>query len=414
MGREYRIVVSVPEFSQSGTKVLFTAIRKEDQKGVVVLNGQEICEAPPGQFFIGGSPKMNHDGNVWAVLRAEGQPERALGDAFVVNGQTYGPFGALSQWPVSFSATGKRFAFWMTKDVHRGPMVLVVDGQSSEFPVCPEFGCDDVFCVHFDNLGEHYATVAPMETDGAAIVIDGKKAFTFEGVYGFKSSFGLNGMKLVTGGDAAEPGLMLSTLSLSPDGRHVAYWVRSAKSAKESAGGSEDSKGWFVSLDDKKISRTYDRVFPSAPQFRPCFSPDGKRLAWIGTPKEGEGIVVVTDNGETDAYENIFGLAFSPDSAHVAYSARLKGKWAVFQDGTSIHDNLDSISTVAFSPDSELIAWTGEAGNKKIAGIGGRTSDPYDEIVSPPSFPEPNHLVLVARNGSSILRVERRFTKPLK
>ncbi|MDD5543125.1 MAG: hypothetical protein PHX83_08110, partial [Acidobacteriia bacterium] len=88
------------------------------------------------------------------------------------------------------------------------------------------------------------------------------------------------------------------------------------------------------------------------------FSPNGRRLAFIASAKEGKQQAVVVDETEGKPYDSILEgtLAFSPDSAHLAYIAQTSGKQFLIVDGEVKYGDTSLIKKFLFSPDGKRLA----------------------------------------------------------
>jgi Tol biopolymer transport system component len=111
------------------------------------------------------------------------------------------------------------------------------------------------------------------------------------------------------------PGIIVESLTVSPDGKHFAYVAR--------RGGK-----WFVVVDGKE-GKEYDEIGEGTP----IFSPDSKHFAYVA--RRGGRWFVVVDGKEGKEYDGIGKgtLVFSPDSKHLAYEAMRGGKSFVVVDG---------------------------------------------------------------------------------
>ncbi|MCX5682142.1 MAG: hypothetical protein NT049_00435 [Planctomycetota bacterium] len=156
-------------------------------------------------------------------------------------------------------------------------------------------------------------------------------------------------------------------LVVSPDGRHVAVWMRRGKQE-------------FVILDGVE-GKPYDvRRYP----WRLEFSPDSNRLAYVAS--KGENVVIVVDSRESAGYDSVFSFAFSLDSKHWAAKAdrRVEGEWrhGLLVDGVEAgwYDSING--TPCFSPDMQRVAYVAERSRHRLQcflvvdGVEGNEFDP--------------------------------------
>jgi WD40 repeat protein len=117
----------------------------------------------------------------------------------------------------------------------------------------------------------------------------------------------------------------VGSAAFSPDGQRVFYAVESGRDK-------------VLVTDNKPVSGKFDFIDA------PVFSPDGRRMAFIGTNFVHTGgpnrFVVVVDGVAGNAYDRVESLVFSPDGRHVAYAAQSGNRWSVVVDGREIssHD----------------------------------------------------------------------------
>jgi WD40 repeat protein len=116
---------------------------------------------------------------------------------------------------------------------------------------------------------------------------------------------------------------------------------------------------------------------PNQPQFNITVSPDGRRYAcW-----NSDACVYIIDGVAGKECVDRSRLVFSPDSKHVAYSARTKeGKNVLIVDGveTLVEGINVTVNVILFSPDSKRTAYFVEAGGKRYVVIDGKKGKEYD------------------------------------
>ncbi|MGO8759738.1 MAG: hypothetical protein ACLQG3_16595 [Terracidiphilus sp.] len=228
--------------------------------------------------------------------------------------------------------------------------------------------------------------------------------------------------------------IRIGTLALSPDGRRVAY---AAKRDKQSALVVEGQEG-----------PTYDDIELGSI----VFSPDSKRIAFVA--KVGGRYAMVVDGHSGAGYDEIrndarncrveedrgnilcngFGTViahpsenairvidfdvlhylympaptFSPDSKHVAYTAKNGKQWNVVVDGQVVaeFDFFGEPSAFAFSPDSKHVAITGRQDKRYVLVVDGqKMGQDYDEALGFSFSPDGKRLAYSARKGKQFFVV---------
>jgi Tol biopolymer transport system component len=188
------------------------------------------------------------------------------------------------------------------------------------------------------------------------------------------------------------PGTLLDTILASPDGSRVCCVVTRGRK-------------WSVTLDRKANEKEYD--IPLGPEYAalapeqqervwqelqadaetlrqlaqfisPRFSPDGRRLAYVGCCQAPEQVFqflgvprpvkqrVVLDGEEGETYDRIVtgSVVFSPDSRRLAYAAEQGGRVRVVVDHVE-GDEFEDIHNPVFSPDSRKVAFVaGKVGHR--------------------------------------------------
>jgi Tol biopolymer transport system component len=127
----------------------------------------------------------------------------------------------------------------------------------------------------------------------------------------------------------AEDGAMFlpSSLTISPDGRHIAYTVRASDSG---------DSGIRVVVDGVP-GKVYDEMRSSrdgSPAGEIAFSPDGRRHAFAA--RKGGSWFIVLDGKESDAWDKVLGPRFSPDGRSMAFIGTRGKKHFLVLDGKAI------------------------------------------------------------------------------
>jgi hypothetical protein len=144
---------------------------------------------------------------------------------------------------------------------------------------------------------------------------------------------------------------------------------------------------------DGAAGKTFDDI-----RSEPCFSSDGKRMAYVA--RRGLKVLAVVDGVEGKEYDHddtmmdkirlTYDIRFSPDSQHVAYVAKEGGKQFLVLDGVEgkAYDQIWWYKS-PFSPDSRRTAYLAWAGGKEYVVVDGQEGkayrDAYGLVWSPDS-----------------------------
>jgi len=158
----------------------------------------------------------------------------------------------------------------------------------------------------------------------------------------------------------------------SADSKRVAYLARNTQDL------------WFAVVDgverpDKHPSvKGLSGVSPNL-----LFSLDGRRLAYVVSVDTG-GVAkqfVAAFHQEGAKYDEIAGLAISPDGERLAYAARTGNRWAVVVDGREgpRHEGVMG-QTPVFSPDGRHVAYGGREGRRFFVVVDRKRGRDYDDL----------------------------------
>ena len=138
----------------------------------------------------------------------------------------------------------------------------------------------------------------------------------------------------------------VESLAISADGKHVAYLA------------SQGKRSWLVV--DWQARPECEGCADANLLFSPAllFSPDGKRVAFSAGNGDRKHFAswAVVDGVAGAHYDQVTNLIFSPDSSRVAYAARTDKKWAAVVDGNP-GPPCDAVWGPAFSPDSKRVVY---------------------------------------------------------
>lgn len=232
--------------------------------------------------------------------------------------------------------------------------------------------------------GRHCVTVEP-DGDKIRVYVDGKPGPSYENIHEAKAVVSPDGRRwavyltdtdytsflALDGKRMPNTGWVVHDLmKFSPDGRHFAYVTGGAR--------------WNVVLDGVKVKGLAGEVCPVNEL---VFSPAGGRLAFLA---ESDDKVTAYVDGEPGLrFDNAFGLEFSPDGKRVVYIGRSKGDRGdvdqVVLDGRRGPKQQVIWANPVFSSDSKHLAYSGEDSAGHRVFLDG-TPGPYYTEVSEVAF----------------------------
>ena len=119
----------------------------------------------------------------------------------------------------------------------------------------------------------------------------------------------------------------------------------------------------------------------------------------------------VIDGKDGQPYEDIGIPVFSPDSQHIAFSAKIEGQWYVVVDGKKNGHGYDLIGlggdfvgSPVFSPDSQHVGFVAVQGNDSFVVVDGQPGKPYDKILGI-AFDTENSIHYLAQKDTDIYSV---------
>jgi len=110
-----------------------------------------------------------------------------------------------------------------------------------------------------------------------------------------------------------------------------------------------------------------------------AWSPDGKRLAFVG--RKQQRAYVVQDGKPGEPFDEATSLLWSPDGSRLAYLARVNREWFVVLGGVK-EEPFDEVAALTFSPDGKRLAYRAKEG-KYVIMVGGEKSGEYDYVGRP-------------------------------
>ncbi len=238
-----------------------------------------------------------------------------------------------------FSPDGRKVAFIVHKEDREA---IVINGE-----VGPEFENVEHPC--FSPDGRRFIYKA-REDGKEFVIIDGKKGEKFDRVdvpifspdgrriayIAGKDFLWIKKCMWVVDGEKGKKFDMLGLILFSWDGKKFVYHAR--KGRKE-----------YIVVNGNKVEK-FDRVICCL-----TLSPDGKRLAYFTTGKDGKQFVVI-DGKKGEKFDGVDFITFSPDGKRIAYRAREGDKHFMVIDGKK-GEVFDEVGRPIFSPDGKRIAY---------------------------------------------------------
>ena len=249
--------IDLPVFSPESKHLAYPA-QKDKNTMVMVVDGAE-----QGAFrLVGvGVPVFSPDGNRLAYTATKDNNQRVV----VVDGVEQAPYQSVTR-PV-FSPDSNRVVYLAEKN--KDTWVAVVDGV--EHPPMRS-----IYLPVFSPDSKHLAYSAQKDKNTAVMVVDGAEQGPFR---------------------------LVAVPVFSPDGKHLAYAADLSSRWSNKIG---------LVVDGQVRSTEYSSIANVQ------FSPDSKRLAYVGCTKTCEAVI---DDKKGSPFEIVGPVLFSEDSQHFAYGA---------------------------------------------------------------------------------------------
>lgn len=137
--------------------------------------------------------------------------------------------------------------------------------------------------------------------------------------------------------------------------------------------------------------------------FRPVFSPDSRRIAFVITGPTPHGIVVVDGKESklygTDYFSRILPV-FSPDSKNIAFVISDSNYFVMLNcKRLKEYDNINS-EFLKFSPDSKRLAYPAQRGEKWLMVIDEKEGKEFDNISAPEFSPDSKKVAYIGWEGA--------------
>ena len=298
----------------------------------------------------------------------------ALGMFVVVDGVAQRRYEGLGGGTPVFSPDGAHVVYQAERP--DGKWVLVVDGKEVS-------GTYDSFVYQSLALSEHGGRFGCVAKDGkkAVLLIDGNEkgsgraiAFSPDGKrVAWIDELADDLVAVVVDGHRVKEYAIAGAIQFSPDGKRIA-WIAGIKGKQ------------LAVIDGNNASVSFDAL-----QTGPKFSPDSRRVAYIGFKGDSSSLrfgiingwsVVMVDGKEMGRHHGAAALRFSPDSRRVCWVAAVdKGGQCVVVDGKQG----PAFETVlgpgpVFSKDGRKLAYIGRQGNRDAVIVNGAKLAEYDQV----------------------------------
>lgn len=319
---EYKIAADegVLAVSPDTTRVAYAYKYDESGRPVVFWNGKEY--GPYGHI---GTLKLSPDAKRLAFVAQEKGSEKVF---VVVDGKAGKRYDGIDEVSIEFSPDSKRLAYVASEKGERKPFMMIGGEEDSGFSSI------DMGSLIFSPNGKRYAYRCQDEGSNWRVVLDGRvqKDRVRWGGY-------LSGM--LAQGEASRP-------VFSHDGKRIAYDVTFAGFTTSAL---TQHKKRFAFVDGDKLDGSFR-----------CFSPDGKKVAYISEEENYQESLVIKKmfgkKGKSYARDSINSITFSPDSKRVAYATHEAGQSFVVLDdvkqkrykGYSVAPVAGSAIAIAVSP----------------------------------------------------------------
>lgn len=241
----------------------------------------------------------------------------------------------------------------------------------------------------------------------------------------------------------------VDALHFSPDGKRLAFWAME-KGMRRVIADSKEGKLYNASWEWQRTALMVTNADVQFCQFPLdlTFSPDSKRLAYVGALSEDKKPRVVLDGEEIGLHEGLVdcGLVFSPDSQRLAYVARqgtnfvpiidrqpgrsydegviltpsglsadgkrfayfarTEGRQLVIVDGTEVGPfEQVGVASLTFSPDSRQLAFKFSRGDLSYVWRDGREEGGFESIAGIAFSPDSQRFTYLARRGGKWVAV---------
>lgn len=309
LGPNCRDIVKMT-FSAAG-RLAYVGLSHEDNKWRLYLDQE------PGPAFDELSTfRFSPDGLRYFYTAANGFQNLYLW-RIIIDGREHKDFDALIKNSFHFSPDSRRFAYGV---FHGDKLRYIVDDQPQ-----PEYDRLESGSFRFSSDGTQFGYVATSNGKAILVINDGTDdaiSGPFDAIETTEEMFGADGRSCFVA----------------------------------------------VSGEQRMIQCAGEKPLPFAKIDRVRFSPDGKRLAYVGRRLESDPprYCVVVDGESGPDHESVTQLKFSADGRRLAYLAHAEDKARVYLDGRQVGVDFDRVESFEFSPDSRRFAVRGARGEAEL------------------------------------------------
>ena len=358
-----------------------------------------------------GRMVFSPDGTRWAIVN--GMPSTGNGDTL-----QRGPVVVLADGKElaraddasmpAFSPDGKHLAYLVQRS--DGRVALVVDGTEQEPYEDAENPCtlvaktSDVgpnlppqFSVNY--LSDGSLLVLTQDRDGWAVFRDRTRLASYPGSRPKSASANV----LALGSACGSTGMIVpDSIAVAAEAPVAAWWERLPG----------DTERWRVVANGQPVDDTVCGAFWDDPT--PEISADGKHVAYpcrAADSRFPDQIFVVADGHRYGPYKDVWSMAFSSDTQHLAYDASeatAEQAWQLYVDGTAFPRHVYALWRPRFSPTNTWVAWAAlpAFGAKGVVGVNRRQFTAFDDVLWGPTFSGPDAVSWIIRRGKRLIRLD--------
>jgi len=429
-GEKYEDVTD-PEWERTGSRLAYAA--KRGAKWFVVVNGVEgekydgIEIAPRYVLFSPDGSRLAYVG-VRATGQDSGQMETK--QFVVVDGvERKGAYDYVSD--LHFSQDDRRFGCCAKR---AGKPVLILDGAEREI-----VGYDSLRDLVFSPDGKHVAYVAsrakavsegePTQNEGAGdtVILDGQELKAHDSVGLLRGCFSADGehFAYVAANRATTDSALFQAIISHMNDKNTQEQVEGMVEQLRKSSPQLFSKTKEYVVKDGVEGPHYDEI----DQVRGLIwggGPHGERFGYTAFCESGvsePNDVGVVDGTEIRSHDHAAYPCFSPDGKRLAYAAKIGKKTLIVLDGVTgpEYDGV-SVYTMAFSPDSRHFVYWGRRGATFVLVADGQEIRAYDnpwnerQITStmsePITFDTSDSFHTHVSRGENIVRVQGDWPQP--
>jgi hypothetical protein len=396
-----------PRFAPGSERLFYWAVDgASTPPRVVLVSGDRVLATDyvrlPALVFSKG-------GTRWASVGGTASAEGGGPVAVLVDGREMGRHADASL--PAFSPDGQHVAYLIQDEA--GQIRLLVDGNEQRAFKGPETPTSPIvktlavgpnlppqFSVNY--LRDGSLLVLTQDRDGWAIYHDTVRLGSYP-----SSVWSGHGPVALDLGPQFRTAVAIApaSLSVADAGPVAAWWIRRE--------GEVDT--WRVVRNGRPVGATLCSKPWTAP---PVLSGDGAHVAYVcvqSAPGAVDTMYVVHDELSYGPYLDVFGIALSPDGAHVAYAASVvrdatdllpHQPWNFHVDGRPFEHRYTSVWRPRFTADGAHLAWEAEAEGRNVLGLDDHEVATFDEVVWGPTVSRVGEVFWVVRKGRRLARLD--------